>query len=258
MQAAIEPDLVYPLLRGRDVSRWRAEPSAYIILAQDPEKGKGIAEAEMKQKYPKTFKYLKHFEGERENPARGTLRGRALFKRYFKPTDPFYSMYNVGPYTLSRCKVVWPWISKGMRVAVSGPLSSQVTIPEHNASFCSFQAKDQAHFLCALLSCAAVDLAIRSFYSGGGGGIASPEVVKSINLPPYDPKSTIHKALASLSAACASACQDDTTERDISGLEAEIDEVAAKIWGITDAELKPIQKALGESKARNKSPVTGG
>jgi hypothetical protein len=31
----IEPDLLYPLLRGRDVQRWRAEPSALILIAQD-------------------------------------------------------------------------------------------------------------------------------------------------------------------------------------------------------------------------------
>jgi hypothetical protein len=33
----IEPDLLYPLLRGRDVQRWKAEPSAWIIVPHDPE-----------------------------------------------------------------------------------------------------------------------------------------------------------------------------------------------------------------------------
>jgi hypothetical protein len=32
----IEPDLLYPLLRGRDVQRWVAEPSAYIISYSFP------------------------------------------------------------------------------------------------------------------------------------------------------------------------------------------------------------------------------
>lgn len=40
VQAVIEPDLVYPLLRGSDVHRWYAEPSAHIILAQDPKRRK--------------------------------------------------------------------------------------------------------------------------------------------------------------------------------------------------------------------------
>ena len=54
VQATIEPELVYPLLRGRDVQRWKAEPSAYIILAQDPKTRTGIPEFEMKREYPKT------------------------------------------------------------------------------------------------------------------------------------------------------------------------------------------------------------
>jgi len=33
----IEPDLLYPLLRGRDVQRWKAEPSAWIIVPHTPE-----------------------------------------------------------------------------------------------------------------------------------------------------------------------------------------------------------------------------
>jgi hypothetical protein len=47
VQAVIEPDLVYPLLRGRDVQRWHAEPSAYIILANRTDKLAGIFEAEI-------------------------------------------------------------------------------------------------------------------------------------------------------------------------------------------------------------------
>src|SRR5262249_52267750 len=46
---AIEKDLVYPLLRGRDVKRWTAKPSSHIILAQDPESRKGIPESLMKK-----------------------------------------------------------------------------------------------------------------------------------------------------------------------------------------------------------------
>jgi len=38
VKSLIEPDLVYPLLRGRDVGRWQAQPSAYILMVQDPTK----------------------------------------------------------------------------------------------------------------------------------------------------------------------------------------------------------------------------
>ena len=99
VQATVEPDLVYPLLRGRDVQRWRAEPSAHIILAQDPQTRTGIPESEMKREYPKTYAYFKRFEEQ--------LRQRSGYRKYFKPTDPFWSMYNVGPYTLAPYRVFW-------------------------------------------------------------------------------------------------------------------------------------------------------
>ena len=98
-QSAIEPDLVYPLLRGRDVQRWQATPSTHIILTQDPKTRKGIPEAKMKRCWPNTYAYLKRFEEK--------LRDRAGFKKFFNSTAPFYSIYDVGPYTIAEWKVVW-------------------------------------------------------------------------------------------------------------------------------------------------------
>ena len=36
VEAVIEPDLLYPLLRWSDIDRWSARPSAYLLLAQEP------------------------------------------------------------------------------------------------------------------------------------------------------------------------------------------------------------------------------
>jgi hypothetical protein len=245
VQTVIEPDLVYPLLRGRDVRRWHAEPSAHIILAQVPKTRRGIPESEMKRLYPKTFAYLKQFEGDPKKPERGTLRGRSLYRLYFKPTDPFYSMYGVGPYTMAKWKVVWPWISSGMRVSAVGSFESRLCIPEHNASFCAFETDSEAYFLCALLSSAAADLSIRSFYSGGGGGIASPDVVKSLQLPAFNANNKQDNILVALSDKCHVAGAKGDSDA-VAGLEAEIDRAAAQLWGITDDELRAIQDALAE------------
>ncbi|MFH1610056.1 MAG: DNA methyltransferase, partial [Candidatus Bipolaricaulota bacterium] len=111
----IEPDLLYPLLRGRDVARWHAEPSAHILLVQDPQTRRGIAEEELRERYPKTWAYLKRFEP--------ILRERAAFTRYFTRKDrsgavvetgPFYSMFDVGDYSFAPWKVVWPNIASSL------------------------------------------------------------------------------------------------------------------------------------------------
>jgi hypothetical protein len=62
VQAALEPELLYPLLRGRDVHRWQAVPSAYILMVQDPKKRQGYDEDWLKVTYPRTYTYLKRFE----------------------------------------------------------------------------------------------------------------------------------------------------------------------------------------------------
>ncbi len=92
-----------------------------MILGQDPEAGKGISESKMKRELPKTFADLRQFEGTKDRPLRGTVRGTALYKQYFDSTDPFYSMYNIGPYTLSPWKVVWPEVGHTVRAGVCGP-----------------------------------------------------------------------------------------------------------------------------------------
>jgi len=51
-QAAIETHLLFPLLRGRDVGKWCATPSAYILMAQDPETRRGVATKVMENQYP--------------------------------------------------------------------------------------------------------------------------------------------------------------------------------------------------------------
>jgi hypothetical protein len=56
----IEGDLLYPLLRGRDVQRWKAEPSARIIMTYlETRSGPRVIEpSEMERRYPNTFEVL--------------------------------------------------------------------------------------------------------------------------------------------------------------------------------------------------------
>ena len=248
VEAVIEPDLVYPLLRGRDVSRWHALPSCHIILAQDPELRKGIPEAKMKRDLPKTYAYLKKFEGDRNNPQRGTLRGRSGYKQYFKPTAPFYSLYNVGPYTMAQWKVVWPWISIGMRCVVVSRHNGSLVVPEHNTSFAAFESADEAHYVCALLSSAPANMLICAFNAGGGGGLASPDILKFIRISAFDKTDDQHLELSRLSAkAHDSAAIGVEGRQSLGQLEREIDELAAKMWSIAPAELEAIRDALGEN-----------
>jgi hypothetical protein len=235
---AIEPDLVYPLLRGRDVKRWQAEPSAYIILANRTDKLGGIPEAEMKQKYPQTFAYFKKFEEQ--------LRKRSGYRQFFKPTDPFWSMYNVGPYTMKPIRVFWRQFIPELRMTLIKPhkdefLGVKLPLTQHVVTLATFDSEKEAFFFTACGNSSPATLL--HWNSSTSKSYGQPHILEMITIPKFNPKDKLHQRLAELSEKAHKAAgegDDDT----VKALEAEIDEAAAGLWGITEPELKEIQKTL--------------
>ncbi len=242
VQTVIEPDLVYPLLRGRDVQRWQATPSAHIILANRTDKLAGIPEAEVKRRWPKTYAYLKQFEGDPKKPERGTLRGRSGYRQYFKETDPFYSMYNVGPYTMAKWKVLWPEVGHSVRASVSGPSMVEKVkppLPDHTVVAVSCSSESEAYFIAGMLNSSPAYVAVAAYIVLH----PSPHIMKNIAVPQFKKTDSVHKRVADLSRQCHVAANN---ENRLAALEADVDEAAAKVWCITDTELKAIQKALSD------------
>ncbi len=244
VQAVIEPDLVYPLLRGQDVHRWQADPSAHIILAQDPQTRKGIPESEMKSRWPKTFAYLKQFEGDPNISERGTLRGRATktVRGPIKNGAPFYSMFGVGSYTMAEWKVVWPEVGHSVRASVSGPLTVnkvKPSLPAHTIVAVSCSSESEAYFIAGMLNSSPAYVAVAAYIVLH----PSPHIMKNIAIPRFKKADNDHTLLAELSYQCHVATNN---EGQLAALEADIDEAAAKIWCITDTELKAIQKTMSE------------
>ncbi|MCS7088976.1 MAG: hypothetical protein NZL91_09810, partial [Thermoflexales bacterium] len=239
----IEPDLLYPLLRGRDVQRWRAEPSAWILMVQDPVKRRGIDEKELQTRYPRTYGYLKRFER--------TLRERAAFKRYFtrpkrgggvSETGPFYSMFDVGDYTFAPWKVVWREQASTMTASVVGERGGKATVPDHKLMLVDCTNGQEAHFVCACLNSSLGQFVARSYAVEIQ---MDPHILDHIRIPRYDPSSRVHQRLAELSQAAHQAARgEDAAE--LARLEAEIDQQAAQLWGLSDAELREIQQSLRE------------
>ena len=242
VQTVIEPDLVYPLLRGRDVQRWNAEPSAHIILTNRTDKLAGIPESEMKLQWPKTYAYLKKFEGDPKKPKRGTLRGRSGYRQYFKETDPFYSMYNVGPYTMAKWKVLWPEVGHSVRASVSGPSTVEKmkpSLPDHTIVAVSCGSENEAYFIAGMLNSSPAFVAVAAYIVLH----PSPHIMKNIAVPRYKTTDSVHERLANLSHQCHVGAKNKSQ---LTALEAQVDKAAAEVWGISDAELKAIQNARSE------------
>jgi methylase of polypeptide subunit release factors len=230
----IEPDLLYPLLRGRDVQRWRAEPSAYLLMVQDPQKRIGIAEDEMQRRWPKTWAYLKRFETvlwKRKSQA-----VRRLMKK-----GSFYSMFAVGTYTLAQWKVMWREVSTDFAPAVAGPQDAKVPMPDHTLVFVSCDGPEEAHYVCSLLASSIYNLAVNAYIVMH----PSPHVLKNVRVPKYDLMNPTHQRLTELSRrAHELAAAEDT--KALKAVEAEVDQEVAKFWGITAEELAEIRRSLEE------------
>ncbi|MGQ9823285.1 MAG: N-6 DNA methylase, partial [Thermogutta sp.] len=198
VNAEIEEDLVYPLLRGTEVRRWRAQRSAHVILAQDVEKRRGIDPRTMQKRYPKTFAYLKRFEQE--------LRRRAAFKRYYTrkegrtsiETGPFYSMFDVGDYTLSAVKVVWHRMVAPIGAVVVCKEHGKPILPQETHAFVGLDDPAEAFYLAGLLNSLPFNLAAMAYSEAGGKSFGSPHILENLYVPKFDPQDRKHRRVAEL------------------------------------------------------------
>ena len=196
----------------------------------------------MKIRWPKTYAYLKQFEGGRKNPERGTLRGRSGYRQYFKETDPFYSMYNVGPYTMAKWKVLWPEVGHSVRASVSGPSTVEEmkpSLPDHTIVSISCVSESEAYFIAGMLNSSPAFVAVAAYVVLH----PSPHVMKNVAVPRFNKQDNLHDRLAGLSRQCHVAAKN---QAQLTEFEAQVDKTAAEVWGITDEELTAIQKARSE------------
>jgi len=220
VEAVIEPDLLYPLLRWRDITRYSTRPNFYLLLAQDCVTRTGIEEKLMRERYPRTLEYLKHFNR--------CLNARAAYRRY-QQRRPFYSMYNVGPYTIAPIKVVWRRMDRRMNAAVTTTiddpfLGRRSVIPQETCVLIACESLAEAHYLCAVLNSSFVNYLVQSHSVQGGKGFGTPNMLEYLNLRCFDPGNEIHKELA----LCSEAAHQEITPE----IECRVDHLVAELYGL--------------------------
>jgi SAM-dependent methyltransferase len=185
VEQVIEPDLLYPLLRWSDVKRYGAAASCHILLAQDVATRTGIDESAMRERYPRTLAYLERF--------RDLLTTRAAYRRYQRG-GPFYSMYNVGPYTVAPIKVVWRRMDSRITAAVV-----EAMVPQETCVLVACGSADEAHYLCALLNSSPINELVSGHSVRAGKGFGTPSMLDYLPIRRFRPDDPRHQELASLS-----------------------------------------------------------
>ena len=255
----VEPDLVYPLVRGRDIEKWSAKSSGHILIPTGP-KGQTLSDPELKVKYPKTYAYFNNFFKDLVN--RGAQPYKSKLKPYRqkprniaeKDAPPFYWLFNATP-SLAPYKLAWKYISG----KISGKCDFKVciltstdegkpTIPgEGTVMFIPLNNEGEGHYLAAILNSSPVRLIINS---SAMEIHASTYIIEPIELSKFDPRNLIHQKLSEFSKKAHELAkkyyeQDDLVAQDeLKRVEEEIDKTVCQLYGLTDEKLKEIKKCL--------------
>ncbi|MEM4959854.1 MAG: N-6 DNA methylase, partial [Nanopusillaceae archaeon] len=221
VEAVVEPDLVYPLIRGRDVKRWYVDcKGRYVILPHRADNGKPIEHIEMKLKYPLTWTYFLEFYDDLISRSGGFLKSKLEpyrkmpLEKAEKITVPFYYVMNKVEAALSPYKVVWKAIAGAItgkaisfECAVVGPMPIKLpngetisehksVVPDHSIVLLSFDNLDEAYYVCGVLNSSTARTIIASYTYELGQYV---HILEYINIPKYNPDNLIHKQISQLS-----------------------------------------------------------
>ena len=191
----IEAKLLYPLVRWGDVRRWSATPSTHVLLVQDTDRRVGLEEEPLRHELPLTYTYLYKY--------RKMLTARAAYRRY-QSRAPFYSMYNVGPYSIAPYRVVWRRMDRQINAAVVEPIDDPLLGPrpvliQETCVQIATETPEEAHYLCALLNSRPINAIVSAHCVDGGKSFGSPGMLEYLALRQYDPSDVEHQALVTRS-----------------------------------------------------------
>jgi hypothetical protein len=219
VRAVIEDRFLHPLLRHQDVGRDSATPSLSILLLQDPVRRTGAPIDELARVAPKTLAYIHRFEP--------LLRNRASFKRYFQRGEsskshgpPFYSMFNVGGYTLSPYKTVWRRMIAPVEAAAVIGENGKPPLPQETLCFIPCARESEAAYFAAMMNSRTFNAAALAVSQGSTKSFGAPNLLAMVRIPTFEPASELHLKLGRL------------TPRD----DREFDSLAAKAFGFNEAE----------------------
>lgn len=219
LEGVIEDSLLLPYMTGRSLGRWDARPAGYYIVPHTAESGmKPIAESVMRTKYPLTYAFLRNFKTDLEN--------RPLHKRWGKD-HPFYSLYNIGPYTFAPYKVVWKRTTRDFAAAVAATvddeqLGSRLLVPNGKVMSLAFDDADCAYFVCGLLNAPTAREQINRAITGE----AHRDIIKVVPVLEFDESDALHQEIASMSRKLHTFANAERVQK----REKELDSLVMKLW----------------------------
>jgi hypothetical protein len=146
------------------------------------------------EKYPKTLQYFEVFKTELQN-----RKGFTTFDKHIQISN-YYAIQRIGDYTFAPYKVAWRYICKEFRPAVieyanDKYLGTKNIIPNEKIIFVGLNNKEEAYYLCGLLSSTLYRNTIENYMIGTQ---ITPSVISRLNLPKFDKNNKNHLMISEL------------------------------------------------------------
>lgn len=232
----VEKDLVYPIVLGKNVSRWKATPREYIIIPHNSTSGKVLPNENMTSNYPNSYNWLRNFKEFLE--ARKGFGGKSI-----EGSHSFYTLFKIRESTFYPYKVIWKEHGKDLISTVIDKaevphIGSKVVIPEHNLLTLSFKDENEAHYVCAFLNSSIAGLIVSTYAAGIP---ISTHVLDYVKVPKYDSENEIHQQLATLSKK-AHHLTEKSEKKKLMEVEKKINILVAKLYGLNQQELMRLEE----------------
>lgn len=253
VEQVVEKDLIYPLIRGRDVKRWYCSGELGHILLPVDNNGVTLSHSDLKVKYPKTWEYFSNFFEDLINrggePYKSKLEPyrKKKFEIAERSAPPFYWLFNVKP-SLALYKVVWKYVAG--KISGKAEFSTAViggVIPNEKLMLIPFSTEDEAHYVSSVLNSSIIQLFVASYVIETA---ISTHITERIRIPKFDQNNPLHLKLSNLSKKAHTLAKQIYEEErsDLKGslqqIEEEIDKMVSELYGITNEELSAIKECL--------------
>jgi hypothetical protein len=164
-------------------------------------------------------------------------KGFTTFDKHIQLAN-YYAIQRIGDYTFAPYKVAWRYICKEFRPAVieyadDKYLGKKNIIPNEKIIFVGLQDRQEAYYLCGLLSSTLYRQTIENYMIGTQ---ITPSIISRLNLPKFDKNNEFHLKISEL---CQNGHFAENKEVFVSDIDVIVENMLAQI--IHKAKLSPLQ-----------------
>ncbi len=215
----IEENYIYPMLGGRNISKWKVKSNEFMLVPHTPQYKYGIPEEELARECPETYQWLDFYHDE-------LLKTRIQNGKFFNPKiQPFYRLDNVGEYTYSPYKVLWKEQTGSMSAVVVNTYYNSVPNPntdiftedkiivvDSKVLMLDVYDEAEAYYVCGIINSPNVTEVIDGYAVSTNRGV---DVLKYVAIPKFDKNNDLHVSISNLSKKIHALAKEDKDYSDI-------------------------------------------